>query len=144
MSNKLQKNYKAFTLIELLVVIAIIGILASIVLVSLSNARTRAQKASALSSVSSAMAELTICESDEGEATANAPVGGTTPICCDDDGTTCSGFLAGYSLVWPNISSTGWSYQTPTGSLTGGNYQYSIVDSNGNTIVCDIVSKSCQ
>ncbi|MBU2028748.1 type II secretion system GspH family protein, partial [Patescibacteria group bacterium] len=68
---------QGFTLIELLIVIAIIGILASIVLVSLNGARGKAQKASAISSLSSSMGELTMCEDDDGEATASAPTGGT-------------------------------------------------------------------
>lgn len=132
-----------FTLIELLIVVAIIGILASIVLVSLSSARDKAKRASALSSVSSVMAELEACRSDQGEATSAQPAGGNQ-ICCADQ--TCSTAMDGHDTVWPDIIATGWTYQVPSGSLTGGDYSFAI--SNPTTgeanIVCDVASNSCQ
>src|ERR1700744_626537 len=49
--NGLQKNSRAFSLIELLVVIAIIAIIAAILLPTLSSAKTRAQDARCVSNL---------------------------------------------------------------------------------------------
>jgi prepilin-type N-terminal cleavage/methylation domain-containing protein len=152
--NKVMKNKGGFTLIELLIVIAIIGILAAIVLVSLTGAREKAQRASALSSLSSVIGELTSCANDGGEA-AQVPVAGK-PICCDDDGSTCSGFFSGHDQTWPDISGAGWTYGTAyndpntpsaSGSLGGGNYAFFAFPPANSTLApidCDFASKACQ
>lgn len=90
------------------------------------------------------MAELIICADGGGEATVSAPANdGTKPICCDDDGSDCTGFLGDHTAYWPNISSTGWTYGTPGGSLSGGNYTISMTDGT-DVINCDAASGSCQ
>lgn len=150
------RNNQGFTLIELLIVIAIIGILASIVLVSLNSARQKANKASALSSVSSALAELTLCADDAGEAIMGAaPTGGTTPICCANgtDADTCTDIseaMAGHNQVWPDITATGWGYDwTATGltSLEDGDFYFELTNTAGTgeaDIQCSFASHSCQ
>lgn len=136
-----------FTLIELLIVIAIIGILASVVLVSLNGAKAKAKRTAALATAKSVMTELEVCAEDDGEATDNVPVGNTTPICCDDNGSVCGGFLSDHDQVWPDVAAaTGWSYDTvaPVGDLTNEDFQYKLVGPAGETdIICTFSDKKC-
>ncbi|MDQ1284259.1 MAG: hypothetical protein QG620_607 [Patescibacteria group bacterium] len=136
---------RGFTLIELLVIVAIIGVLAAIMMVSLQGGRRKAARASVLSSMASVMRELTSCDDSLGEATAAAPTGGTTVVCCADN--TCASAMSGHDATWPNISNTSWSYNTPLEgtSLAGGDYQYSASSADGTeTIVCNFSDKNCQ
>jgi prepilin-type N-terminal cleavage/methylation domain-containing protein len=144
-------NSGGFTLIELLIVIAIIGILAAVVLVSLVGAKKKGAKAAAISSAKSVMGELEVCYSDGGDAILVSPVGGMTPVCCQDgtDTNTCSDVasdsFSGHDQTWPNISPTGWAYNNPNGDLFNGNYQYTLSNSDASdTITCDFSTKSCQ
>lgn len=130
---------------ELMIVIAIIGILASIVLASLNSARIKARRASALSSVSSAMAELAVCSNDGGDASATAPSGGTTPVCCEDD--TCATAMSGHNnVIWPDIGTTGWNYlDDPTGSLDAGDYVITVRNVvTGDIITCEALTGPCR
>ena len=139
---KTNKKKKGFTLIELLIVIAIIGILASVVLVSINSARGKARKASAISSLSSIMGELTVCDNDEGEATASAPTSSTV-VCCTDD--SCDTAADGHSFTWPDLASTGFAYDAPTGSISGGDYVFTATNSvTSETITCNFSGKDCQ
>jgi prepilin-type N-terminal cleavage/methylation domain-containing protein len=146
MKNKnLKLPKRGFTLIELLIVIAIIGILASIVIVSLNGARNKAKRSSALASVSSVISELTLCNDDGGDAKATAPVGGTDSICCTDD--TCSDPLTGHDQPWPDIlTTTGWDYETPSGTLAGGDYIFEISNATSGeaNVACSLITSACQ
>lgn len=61
------KNYKGFTLVELLVTIAIIGLLATIAFVSLNRARVKARDAKRLSDLRQLQSALELYFSDNGK-----------------------------------------------------------------------------
>ncbi|MFZ5982657.1 MAG: type II secretion system protein [Patescibacteria group bacterium] len=137
---------RGFTLIELLIVIAILGILASIILVRLQNARLKGQEASAKSTARSVLTKLAECKSDDGEASATSPTGGTTPICCTDD--TCATALDGHTETWPDISTaTGYDYTYLTGSVLSEDYSFQLTPtaagSGKMTVTCAMTTNNC-
>lgn len=132
---------KGFTLIELLVVIAIIGILASVILISLNSSRDRASRAATLKTARSAMPVLLACLDSGGFGyTDAAPTAGTTYICQNLAATNT--LKTGYPATWPTLKS-GWSYQTPTGSLANNNYTYTITHTTQATITCTVSDTKC-
>jgi len=138
-------NERGFTLIELLVVIAIIGILAGVVLVSTTGGVDKAKEASAITTALSIMAELVACQDDGGFAkNTAAPVAGN-PVCCTS--VACATALTGHNVTWPNVSAkTGWAYGTPTGTLAGNNYAYTLTKTVGGvlqTITCNYATAEC-
>lgn len=144
-----KSNEKGFTLIELLVVIAIIGILASITLVSLNSARNRANRASALATAASVMPELVTCADDAGFGMDVAAPVITGPICCNADPAAAADCDAigearpGHTALWPSLGNTGWSYATPTGSLSASSYTYTLTKGTEPTITCTFTDNKC-
>jgi len=138
---KTTKKKKGFTLIELLIVIAIIGILASIVLVSLSSAKNKANRASALSSAASVMPELIVCN-DDGGFVATANPAANSIVCCATSGACAAGAQAGHTANWPTLP-TGSTYATTGGTLAGGNYVYTVSNTNFTTITCSFATQNC-
>lgn len=140
-----------FSLIELLVVIAIIGILASVVLTSLSSARNKANRASALASMSSIMPELGVCAEDEyfgwtasNDPNGTPPIGNTTFICQESETGANTQVPPGHTDTWPVLKvEGGWTYEVPTGTLEGKDYQYTAIKTGGETIVCTFSDGKC-
>jgi prepilin-type N-terminal cleavage/methylation domain-containing protein len=136
---------KGFTLIELLIVIAIIGILAGVVLVSVGGGLEKAKRASALTTASSVMTELVSCQDDGGFAKNGAQLSPGNPVCYAT--ASFQNALTGHAATWPNLSAkTGWTYGTPTGTLDGNDYVYTLtktVNGVSQTITCSYANTDC-
>ena len=138
------KKNKGFTLIELLVVIAIIGILASVVLVSLNSSREKAKRAAAIADMKGVMTYLTMCKEDEGFGfTDAAQIAGTTFVCQDSN--TDNFVKTGHEgIFWPDLTSTGWTYNQPTGLLSDDTYVFTASKLDQTDIVCTFANGVCE
>lgn len=113
MLNKMLKNKKGFTLVELIVVIAILGILAAVLVPSISNYVNRANENAALSEASAfgSAAVRAKIEVDSGLAASGATVASLL---------AADGYAADdYTLVWSgNKLASGTLYTTSKGTDT--------------------------
>lgn len=139
------KKNKGFTLIELLVVIAIIGILASIVLTSLTSAKSKAQRTAMLANMRGVMPELVVCADDAGYGyTAGAPTAGTTYICQESTSGNVAKISPAHTATWPTVpTGSGWTYGTPTGTLSANSYVFTANASSQTTITCSLSTGTC-
>lgn len=77
-----QKNKRAFTLLELLITIAIIGILSSIVLVSLNNGRTKAKIANTKSEMNQIIKAIGVAQQATGKPLKDITLTGCSACSC--------------------------------------------------------------
>lgn len=134
---KNEKMNRGFTLIELLIVIAIIGILAGVILVSTNSAVEKAKRSSALSTGSSLLTEFVTCQDDGGEA---STMTAGNVVCVDGAGDA----IAGHTTTWPDVTtSTGWAYDATGGSVSAGDYYFTLTKATQNGIKCKMTGNTC-
>ena len=142
-----RKSYKkGFTLVEMLTVVAIIGILTGVVIVGTQGAKERSKRVSALTTASSVLPELVTCGDDGGFAS-SAPAAGEC-ICCIAANSCTSSCLSGHTERWPNlVNKTGWDYGSTLGSISNGDYQFTVNRPEGSlldNINCSMNTSSCE
>lgn len=137
------KTSKGFTMVELLFVIAIIAVLSVIILTTLASTKERGNRSSAVSTATSIMAELATCTAGGGYGyTDGAPSAGITYL-CQNAATGNSAASGTATTFWPSLGSTGWAYQTPTGTLAANTYAFNVTKAGQTTITCTVSTTNC-
>lgn len=129
---RITKNKKAFTLIELMVAIAIIGVLSAVVLVSVKEYGQKARGSRAKAQASSAIFPLVSCFTNGGTKNDPATYGGNN---------ICS-YGSGYG-TWPSTDAIKYSYSAVTGSSAGSWFFVISSSADGIYICCNSTMNSC-